>query len=122
MYERKAMEMDELLAWLRERMDDGEYATAETFLNDLVGKLGAANEYRESSEARMSEYAANEEAMKADIQSLKARNYDLLMQVPAEGAENDGDGIVVEDVDEDGTVYHIDNLFTDDKEDDEIGN
>ena len=116
------MEMDELLAWLRERMDDGEYATAETFLNDLVGKLGAANEYRESSEARMSEYAANEEAMKADIRSLKARNYDLLMQVPAEGAENDGDGIVVEDVDEDGTVYHIDNLFTDDKEDDEIGN
>ena len=67
----------------------------------------------------MSEYASNEEAMKADIQSLKARNYDLLMQIPA---DNGGDGVVVEDVDENGTVYHIDNLFTDDKEDSNNGN
>lgn len=117
------MNLEDLLAWLRERMDDGEYATAETFLNDMGKKVTDADEYRSSSEARMSEYASNEEAMKAEIQSLKARNYDLLMQVPADDSgDNAGDGVVVEDVDEDGTVYHIDNLFTDDKEDMSNGN
>lgn len=111
------MELQELLAWLRERMDDGEYATAETFLNDMAKKNADADEFRSSAEARMQEYEDSEAAMKADIQSLKARNYDLLMQVPADNSgEADGDGVVVEDVDDDGTVYHIDNLFTDDTE------
>lgn len=113
------MNPEDLLAWLRERMEDGEYATAETFLTDMAKRVADADEYRSSAEARMSEYAANEEAMKADIQSLKARNYDLLMQIPA---DNDGDGVVVEEVDDDGTVYHIDNLFTDDKEGSNNGN
>lgn len=113
------MNLEDLLACLRERMEDGEYATAETYLTDMAKREADADEYRRSAEARMSEYASNEEAMKADIQSLKARNYDLLMQIPA---DNSGDGVVVEDVDEDGTVYHIDNLFTDDKEDSNNGN
>lgn len=117
------MNLEDLLAWLRERMEDGEYATAETFLTDMDKRGADADEYRSSAEARMSEYASNEEAMKADIQSLKARNYDLLMQIPADNSgDNDGDGVVVEDVDEDGTMYHIDNLFTDDKEDSNNGN
>ena len=119
----EGMNLEELLAWLRERMDDGEYATAETFLKDIQKQGEGFDEYRSSSEARMSEYAANEEAMKSEIQSLKARNYDLLMQVPADNSgDNDGDGAVAEDVDDDGTVYHIDNLFTDDKEDGNNGN
>lgn len=113
------MNLEDLLAWLRERMEDSEYATAETFLTDMAKRGADADEYRSSAEARMSEYASNEETMKADIQSLKARNYDLLMQIPA---DNDGDGAVVEDVDDDGTVYHIDNLFTDGKEDGNNGN
>lgn len=117
------MNLEDLLACLRERMEDDEYATAETFLTDMHKRGADADEYRSSAEARMSEYASNEEAMKADIQSLKARNYDLLMQIPADNSgDNDGDGVVVEDVDEDGTVYHIDNLFTDDKEDSNNGN
>lgn len=115
------MNLEDLLAWLRERMEDGEYATAETFLTDMSKRGADADEYRSSAEARMSEYASNEEAMKADIQSLKARNYDLLMQIPADNS-GDGDGVVVEDLDDDGTVYHIDNLFTDDKEDSNNGN
>ena len=119
----EVMNLEELLAWLRERMEDGEYATAETFLKDMQKQGTDFDEYRSSSEARMSEYAANEEAMKSEIQSLKARNYDLLMQVPADNSgDNDGDGVVVEDVDDDGTVYHIDNLFTDDKENGNNGN
>ena len=114
----EGLSLEDLLAWLRERMDDGEYAAAETFLSDMQKRGADFDEYRSSSEARMSEYAANEETMKSEIQSLKARNYDLLMQVPADGSgDNDGDGAVVEDVEDDGTVYHIDNLFTDDKED-----
>lgn len=113
------MNLEDLLACLRERMEDGEYATAETFLTDMAKREADADEYRSSAEARMSEYASNEEAMKADIQSLKARNYDLLMQIPV---DNSGDGVVVEEVDEDGTVYHIDSLFTDDKEDSNNGN
>lgn len=122
-WKEKNMNLEDLLAWLRERMEDGEYATAETFLMDMDKRGADADEYRSSAEARMSEYASNEEAMKADIQSLKARNYDLLMQIPADNSgDNDGDGVVVEDVDEDGTVYHIDNLFTDDKEDSNNGN
>ena len=116
------MNLEDLLAWLRERMEDGEYATAETFLTDMSKRGADADEYRSSAEARMSEYASNEEAMKADIQSLKARNYDLLMQIPADDSGDDGDGVVVEDVDDDGTVCHIDNLFTDDKEDGDNGN
>lgn len=116
------MNLEDLLSCLRERMEDGEYATAETFLTDMAKRGADADEYRSSAEARMSEYASNEEAMKADIQSLKARNYDLLMQIPADNSGGDGDGVVVEDVDEDGTVYHIDNLFTDDKEDSNNGN
>lgn len=111
------MNLEDLLSWLRGRMEDGEYATAETFLTDMAKREADADEYRSSAEARMSEYASNEEAMKADIQSLKARNYDLLMQIPA-----DNEGVVVEDVDDDGTVYHIDSLFTDDKEDSNNGN
>lgn len=110
------MDSESLLAWLRERMDDGEYATAETFLNDMAKKNVDADEFRSSAEARMKEYADSEAAMKADIQSLKARNYDLLMQIPADNnGEADGDGVVVEDVDDNGTVYHIDNLFTDEQ-------
>ena len=117
------MNLEDLLAWLHGRMEDGEYATAETFLTDMDKRAADADEYRSSAEARMSEYASNEEAMKADIQSLKARNYDLLMQIPADNSgDNDGDGVVVEDVDDDGTVYHIDNLFTDDKEGSNNGN
>ena len=119
----EGMNLEELLAWLRGRMEDDEYAAAETFLKDIRKRGEGFDEYRSSSEARMSEYAANEEAMKSEIQSLKARNYDLLMQVPADDSgDNDGDGAVVEDVDDDGTVYHIDNLFTDDKEDGNNGN
>ena len=117
------MNLEDLLAWLRERMEDGEYATAETFLTDMAKRGADADEYRSSAEARMSEYASNEEAMKADIQSLKARNYDLLMQIPGDNrGANDGDGVDLEDAADDGTVYHIDNLFTDDKEDSNNGN
>lgn len=105
------MEFADVLDFLVDKLDENDYADVSAAIS---GNEAAHAEYRDGAEARMSEYADGETRMMEEIQSLKARNYDLLMQVPA---GNDGDGVVMEDVDDDGTVYHIDNLFTDEKED-----
>lgn len=105
------MDKERLLAWLRERMDEGEYATAETFLNDVFGRADEYDSYRESAEARMREYEEQHEGFAREIENLKARNYDLLMKVPTEA--NSGDGVVEEVVTDEGEVMHIDNLFID---------
>lgn len=106
------MNLEELLAWLRERMDDGEYATAETFLNDMDKRVRDADDFRAGAEARYNELNGQIESLTADNQNLKARNYDLLMQIPADDV-NEGDGVVEETVADDGELYHIDNLFVD---------
>lgn len=114
------MEEEEIREWLRERLEEGEYATAETFIHDVFERH---NEYHEGAEARMREYEEQVGNLSSEIDSLKARNYDLLQMVPAsEETENLGDGVVVEDVADDGTVYHIDNLFTDNQDNQEVGN
>lgn len=106
------MNLEELLAWIRERMDDGEYATVETFLNDMDKRGRDADEFRAAAEARYKELNGQIESLTADNQNLKARNYDLLMQIPAD-EHIDGDGAVEEVVEDDGELYHIDNLFVD---------
>lgn len=106
------MDLEKLLAWLKERMDEGEYATAETFLNDMDKKGRDADEFRAGAEARYNELNGQIESLTADNQNLKARNYDLLMQIPADDV-NEGDGVVEETVADDGELYHIDNLFVD---------
>lgn len=106
------MNLEELLAWIRERMDDGEYATVETFLNDMDKRGRDADEFRAGAEARNKELNGQIESLTADNQNLKARNYDLLMQIPAD-EHIDGDGAVEEVVEDDGELYHIDNLFVD---------
>ena len=105
------MEFKDIIDFLAEKLDESDYAEVSDAIN---GNESMHEEYRNGAEARINEYAEGEKRMNEEIQSLKARNYDLLMQVPA---GNDGDGVVMEDVDDDGTVYHIDNLFTDEKED-----
>lgn len=106
------MNLGDLLAWIRERMDDGEYATVETFLNDMDKRGRDADEFRAGAEARHKELNGQIESLTADNQNLKARNYDLLMQIPADD-HIDGDGVVEEVVEDDGELYHIDNLFVD---------
>lgn len=106
------MNLEELLAWIRERMDDGEYAAVETFLDDMDKRGRDADEFRAGAEARYRELNGQIEGLTADNQNLKARNYDLLMQIPADG-HIDGDGAVEEVVEDDGGLYHIDNLFVD---------
>lgn len=106
------MNLQELLEWIRERMDDGEYETVETFLNDLDKRGRDAEEYRNGAEARIEELNGQIDTLTSDNQNLKARNYDLLMQIPADG-DVSGDGVVEEEVEDDGELYHIDNLFVD---------
>lgn len=99
---------DNIMEWLKERVGEDDYAEVDEFMG---GYMRENREYRESSAARIGEYETAEAAMKEDIQSLKARNYDLLMQVPASD-----DAHVVDEVEDDGTVYHIDSLFIDKEE------
>lgn len=108
------MTEEEIIEWLKERLDEGEFATAETFIHEV---FEGHREYRDSADARISEYAEGEQTLKDEIAKLKARNYDLLQQVGVDS--NGGDGIVVEETGEDGTVYHIDNLFEDNQKDEE---
>lgn len=110
------MDLEKLLAWIRERMDDDEYATVETFLNDMDKRGSDADDFRASAEARYKELNGQIESLTADNQNLKARNYDLLMQIPADEHNVDGDGVVDEVVEDDGELYHIDNLFVDSDE------
>lgn len=103
-----ALDESNFLDWLKDRVGEEDYAEADAFMG---GYMRDNRDYRDSAEARFTEYQTNEAAMQEDIQSLKARNYDLLMQVPASD-----DSPVIDEVDDDGTVYHIDSLFTDVKE------
>lgn len=106
--------MDELLAWLRDRLEDGEYSTAETFLRDLERKGNDYDNDMSIRDAKIRELTGERDTLAGSVQDLKARNYDLLMQIPAPETveEPKGDGQVVETVD-DGEIIHIDNLFED---------
>lgn len=109
---------ENIVDWLRERINDDEFDTVASFINGVLEENRSGKSYRETAEAKMGEYDSRISDYENQLREQKARNYDLLMQVPADD-HIDGDGVVVEDVDDDGEVYHIDNLFVDDKEDEE---
>lgn len=97
------MNRDEFMDWINNQSETDGYDDALAFFNSY----STENEhYRESSEARFKEFTDTENEMKASIDSLKARNYDLLMQVPANEP-------IKNQVDTGGEVYHIDSLFKD---------
>lgn len=105
------MDKDNVFDWLGERISEEELGEITDFLH---GVFDGEAEYRESAEARINEYATNEAAMMESIQDLKARNYDLLMQTPAE--EPPSDGVIENEIADDGEVIHIDDLFEDESE------
>lgn len=112
------MDYEALEKWIDERLTEGEDATVYDFIREVMDKSKGADEYRESAEAKMREYEDRAANYDSEISRLKAHNYDLLMKV--EGADEiEGDGAVEEVVEDDGELYHIDNLFVDD--DDEKG-
>lgn len=104
------MEFSEILEALDAKLQEDEEWGA--LRPEIESQYGSLSQRCEGADARINEYSSmNEENIKA-IQDLKARNYDLLMKVPAD-AEIEGDGVVEEHVNDNGELYHIDNLFVD---------
>ena len=95
------MNKDEFVNWMNNQSETDGYNDALDFFNSYTNEY---DQYRESSEARFNEFKTVEQQMKESIDSLKARNYDLLMQVPSDTPIEDKQG-------NDGEVYHIDSLF-----------
>lgn len=110
------MNWEEIDEWMRERLEDGEYATVRDFLEAAFSRSGEYDEYRESAEAKMRDYESERDGLNSEIERLKVRNYDLLENGAPVADEIDGDGVVEDIVEDDGEVYHIDNLFVDDDE------
>ncbi len=106
------MDENTIFEWLEERIEGDDLAEVSDFLRTT---FDGAREYREGAESRISEYETTDSELRDEIQRLKARNYDLLMQAPADDAI-DGDGAVVDVVEDDGEVIHIDNLFEESEE------
>lgn len=113
--------------WLEERMKEGEDATAETFVEEVLDKSEALDAQdppyddlkalADSSGAKIGELESSLADSENEIARLKAHNYDLLM---ASGSEVEGDGVVEEVVTDDGEVVHIDNLFVDSDDEREV--
>lgn len=106
------MDENTVFEWLEERIEGDDLTEISDFLHTT---FDGAHEYREGAEARISEFETSDAALRDEIQKLKARNYDLLMQAPADD-NIDGDGAVVDVVEDDGEVIHIDNLFEEESE------
>lgn len=83
----------------------------EDFLSFADAHEKEYSDYRESSEARFAEFTNRQSTMTEEINALKARNYDLLMQIPKD--DGGGDAPVVSTKDDSGEIYHIDSLFKD---------
>lgn len=105
------MNEEALLQWMDERIADGEDATVYEFIREVLDRSHGDRELAESAQARISEHEETIRRLTDDNNRLKSHNYDLLMRIPDD--HNDGDGEVIENVEEDGEIYHIDNLFVD---------
>jgi hypothetical protein len=94
---------DEIIAALSDKIED------EQTLGE-VGKWfdeyeGHEREVQEGYKAKTDEMSALVAAQKEEIKTQKARNYDLLMQVPS------GDDAVQDKTGDDGEVLHFSSLF-----------
>ena len=98
------MDKETYMGWLKDRLDDDDYGTASEFLESTFREM---DEYRDSASARYQEFEQTESALKKEIGELKARNYDLLMQVPRDG----GSGAIKTDNAE-PEIITIDDLFS----------
>ena len=77
--------------------------------DELLGELDAYDtrfsELEQASRARTEELSGRVASQMEEINSLKARNYDLLMQLPSDS------GATVDATTEEGEVIHISDLF-----------
>lgn len=96
--------------------DDDEFNDA---VDSITGWVKAANDAKDTVDAAKARYDEMESQI-AQLQdankSLKARNYDLLIQLPADDTRQAApittSGVVAGLVTEEGEVVHIENLFT----------
>ncbi len=107
------MDFEQLLALVLAGVEEGDHESTTQWLRNLYDKGSAYDDDLSVRDAKIAELAEGNDSLSASVQDLKARNYDLLMQIPAGDTENDGDGIVEENVTDEGEVIHIDNLFSD---------
>lgn len=114
------MDLERLLEIVLGAVGEDERTDTENWIRDIVGKGSAYDDDLSVRDAKIEELTSANGEFSRQVQDLKARNYDLLMQIPAEPINDDvaGDGQVTETVD-DGMVIHIDNLFDDPEEGDE---
>lgn len=112
-------ELERIMDWIRQRISERQYATADDFIEEVFGKADRYDDDMSVRDAKIAQLTGERDSAAADLQAMKARNYDLLMQVPVDNDGNQGDGEVVENAEEDGEIYHIDNLFVDDDEEEE---
>lgn len=107
------MDFEQLLALVLAGVGEEEHESTTAWLRDLYDKGTGYDDALSVRDAKIAELDGSNGELTAAVQDLKARNYDLLMQLPAEETNegNEGDGEVVEHVEDDGEVIHIDNLF-----------
>lgn len=92
--------------FLTEHIEEDGY---QGYIDELDQMEARYNELQSSSTARFDELSTQTAAMKEQIANLKARNYDLLMQVPANGGPQTP---TENDVLDTGDVVHIESLFS----------
>lgn len=99
---------------MEQRLSEGEDATVYEFIREVLDRSQGAT-------AKIGEYEATIAKMKEEIARLKSHNYDLMMMGGSVDDEDEdeldgGDGEVLENANDEGEIYHIDNLFMDDDE------
>lgn len=108
------MNEEALREWIEQRLSEGENATVYEFMREVLDRSQGAT-------AKIGEHEATIAKMKEEIARLKSHNYDLMMMGGSVDDEdedeiNSGDGEVLENANDEGEIYHIDNLFVDDEE------
>lgn len=99
----------------------------ETVYDDLSSLYSGVSERADSADAKIESLTAELTAANEAISTLKAHNYDLLMEIKSASEPRDGDGDGDVDVDGDGDEDDsdgpgIDELYADDDDNDEEKN
>lgn len=116
------MGLEEILALLRENIPEDDYLQSESFLTGMQNQTNELSAFRDSADAKVQALEVEIQGLKDEVSTLKAQNYDLLMQTGAPVADVDPDGDeggAIENEVDDGEVIHVDDLFEDEGSDSE---
>lgn len=116
------MGLEEILALLRENIPEADYLQSESFLTGMQNQTSELSAFKDSADAKVQALEVEIQGLKDEVSTLKAQNYDLLMQTGAPVADVDPDGDeggAIENEVDDGEVIHVDDLFEDEGSDSE---